>query len=479
MPKAKNQSLVKTRKLDNSMTPLESSKKQKIKQGIQQETQVEKWFLLKYNVHMSLVWKGIFSIQSNNSEQPLILNIDNKNIYFYASGITGVFFDTRAQWHNFTKELDYYDQARLIEAFGKKIDQENQYFKDVLLKLQIDFVNNVLDVFDEDLEQGKDALNQADIAEFAKVKKLLGELNRDFNSLSSSIFTDKVESKKIVLRYYHSQALTWWGSTIRSENFDEEPLVLNFYGQDFYFYVSGIETENCSYNNSWINYKYRLTFDQQSQLLKKLAQKINQNDLYQQNTLLKLKIDFTHNAVKFLFNNFKETKNSWIVDTELSKQEIEDYENQLKSLVDKTKYLYANDNKIVKHIDKKDYSLWNDYSKNSDYGLVNFVNPSTSQNVKLDLNLSNNLIITALIKENSKVEILKQNFFDLSKKFENLTKRVVDKQIEEKISELLVANEENLLDADELANLYFAGVKNGQNPDVDLTEADIAEILEI
>ncbi|MDQ7983182.1 MAG: hypothetical protein REH79_03115 [Spiroplasma sp.] len=103
------------------------------------------------------------------------------------------------------------------------------------------------------------------------------------------------KTKVILLKYHDNRPLIWFGTNKEHKTTNESRLVLQLDNDNFYFYLSGIKKTSSHWGKNWINFKTKLDYNNQISLLKELPKLIDQENLYQQSLLLKLKIDFLIN----------------------------------------------------------------------------------------------------------------------------------------------------------------------------------------
>ncbi|MDQ7983092.1 MAG: hypothetical protein REH79_02595 [Spiroplasma sp.] len=323
--------------------------------------EVTKTILLNYNDSSSaLLWVGVSKIKENDHEEPLVLNFDNKDFYFYRSGIQEERSKVKKQWINYLTKLSLNQKEQLSEAFAKKIDENNLFHHLLSLKLKAIFLDNKINLLILHLQKKEDFseqelynfkqelkpayqkiswLNQAieqklnfeDLPkDVTQLKNFLGQENLNIeyfktflNYLANKFeYLEEVEdiqklqwyknnskgSKVIILKSKIGRSLIWWGNKKKNPVISEEPLVLNFDNEDFYFYSSGIKRV-AKINYRWVDYKFELEINTQDKILEHYAKIIDQNNLNQKSILLLLKTNYLRTAVKFLTENLDDEKN--------------------------------------------------------------------------------------------------------------------------------------------------------------------------
>lgn len=96
--------------------------------------------------YSSLVWIGSNKKQEDTNQEPLILNIGDKEIFFYSKGIKKV----KSEWlknplidyenNNEIYQLSLDEQKELITTFGKFIDSKDSFRKFTFFQLENDFL---------------------------------------------------------------------------------------------------------------------------------------------------------------------------------------------------------------------------------------------------------------------------------------------------------------------------------------------------
>ncbi|MDQ7982700.1 MAG: hypothetical protein REH79_00585 [Spiroplasma sp.] len=106
-----------------------------------------------------------------------------------------------------------------------------------------------------------------------------------------------------------NQYLIWLGKKEKDQQKQEKPLVLNFDNKDFYFYSSEIkETKVEELQNYQTIFLSALNYKQQIKLNEQLEKSCNKNSLFQNTTLLKLKLEEYRVGFAIICNEVKELK---------------------------------------------------------------------------------------------------------------------------------------------------------------------------
>ncbi len=142
------------------------------------------------------VWIGDIKIDKNTDEEPLILKINNKNVFFYKNGIKEINYQDLI---NEEYQLTNDQVQETLNTFAKKIDQTNLSQKIILLELKNEYLtkenwslkqdNIILDIQNSDLnlENGElkleteEILNKENpwIKEMKKLKQQVIELQSE------------------------------------------------------------------------------------------------------------------------------------------------------------------------------------------------------------------------------------------------------------------------------------------------------------
>lgn len=121
--------------------------------------------LLRYSSYksLSLVWIGKNQKEINNYEEPLILNFNDQNSYFYSSEIKQVnnkdLKDLNDPLTNYKTKKEYQltdiQQRELIDALDRFIDSRESYQKLFLLELKNDFLEREYNSLKEKYEESQ------------------------------------------------------------------------------------------------------------------------------------------------------------------------------------------------------------------------------------------------------------------------------------------------------------------------------------
>ncbi|MDQ7983093.1 MAG: hypothetical protein REH79_02600 [Spiroplasma sp.] len=213
-----------------------------------------------------------------------------------------------------------------------------------------------------------------------------------------SFFDDKT-NKIILLKYRLDQVLVWHGEKATKPIPNEEPLVLNFGDKNFYFYQSGIREGKISHSYKWLNsrvvkFRTQLSLDQQEQIIEAFTNKIDQDNLKYNLMLLSLKVDFLDNKYRDAIKDLTKEK-------KILSQEILNFNHKLKSKHKRINFL------------KKKFEEEFDLKKAVEQipVAVNFVNPSTSQNVNLQFEVAQTKPKPFLYWEKFKENIVLENAY--------------------------------------------------------------------
>ncbi|MDQ7983283.1 MAG: hypothetical protein REH79_03670 [Spiroplasma sp.] len=314
-----------------------------------------KTILLKSNKNQCLTWTGLLEKDQENHQEPLELKFNNKEYYFYGSGIKKENIFAKTSWINYKSKLSSVNQQKIVDAFAKFTNQNEIYWQYVTLKLKFDILNKDFKNFNNKLTTEENFLT---IENRESYKKLL-QLNRKNEKLSQKVFklnyeienianeentkekikeymneinllsknlnafvktsqnlTEKEqnqdeslsnplqeETKVILLKYNLNPTLIWAGTTQkRKENINGEPLILKIDDAIFYFYGDEIKESNKNIKTNkklpynWIYYKTRFNYLDQKNIFEKFEELSKQKTLYKQSVLLKLKIEFLMTA---------------------------------------------------------------------------------------------------------------------------------------------------------------------------------------
>lgn len=144
------------------------------------------------------VWVGNSEIDKNTHEEPLILKINNKDIFFYKSGIKEINQkDLILDEINQEYQLTNLQKQETLYTFAEKIDQTNLSQKIILLELKNQYLtkeswslkqeNIMLDIKNQDLTKENYSLKQENI--------ILDIKNGDLNLKNSDL---KLEAEEIL-----------------------------------------------------------------------------------------------------------------------------------------------------------------------------------------------------------------------------------------------------------------------------------------
>lgn len=115
--------------------------------------------LLKYKQAKCLVWTSTSKVDQFTQEKPVLIKINDKNNYFYSTGIEKVeTTDLKGYWTNF-QTYDVYllssnDEKQLITKFISLTNEKDPYEKIALLELE----NKLLKKENEQLRQNQQEL---------------------------------------------------------------------------------------------------------------------------------------------------------------------------------------------------------------------------------------------------------------------------------------------------------------------------------
>ncbi|MDQ7983276.1 MAG: hypothetical protein REH79_03635 [Spiroplasma sp.] len=143
---------------------------------------------------------------------------------------------------------------------------------------------------------------------------------------------DWLKNKMILLNYNRLiNPLVWYGEekerAINPDEDHEQPLILEINGKNFYFYAGGIKIHHHKSNEFWVNYNSDLKTNDQIKVIEEFTKKSNPDNLYEQNTLTKLKVTFIKNLTSIWNQN---SKNNTLTETE--EEKISNFDHEFKNL---------------------------------------------------------------------------------------------------------------------------------------------------
>ncbi|MDQ7982657.1 MAG: hypothetical protein REH79_00350 [Spiroplasma sp.] len=175
--------------------------------------------LLRDKPNEFLFWWGTNNPIKDIFQDPLILNLNDNNWYFYSNGIEN---DSHKNIENkifFKENLDFAQQRALLNAFAKKLDKNSVFYNEILLKLRSEFLDDMFLVLDKDGTEKQRSLladkisgfknkYQIQMQEISDFKKNLETYHEKFKIREYE--TDDLQEQKIILNqklFHHNGKL--------------------------------------------------------------------------------------------------------------------------------------------------------------------------------------------------------------------------------------------------------------------------------